>query len=111
MPRPRGGPRMYKRPGRAVWYAALDRDRQHISLHTEDEEQARVNFAELIDRATDQGSAPKKGQLGAVFVECTKRARVNHSRQYAYNIGIRLVHVSKWLEAQSPPVVVCDKVT
>ena len=100
---------MYQRPGQRVWYAFLDRDHRHISLRTEDEEQARINLADLIHRRAAEGAAPKKGELGAVFVECAKRAKVNNAPKYAYDLNLKLEHIAGWLESQQ--VARPDRVT
>lgn len=101
MPKPKGGPRIYQRPGRRVWYAYLDRDHQHISLHTEDYEQAKINLADLIHRRAAEGPAAKAGELGAVFVECARRAQVNHAGSYADDLARRLEHLIKWIAGQN----------
>jgi integrase len=100
---------MYRRPGRLGWYASLDRSTRHISLDTDDEEQAKINLADLIHRRAAEGVAPKKGELGVVFVECAKRAKVNHTFEYADDVCRRLEHLDKWMLANG--VVRPDKVT
>lgn len=109
MPRPRSGPRIYKRPGHNVWYAYIDRDHRHISLKTDDYDQAQLNLAALINRIAAEGPTAKKGELGAVFVECAKRATVNHTKQYADDISVRLEHIALWLASRG--VNRPDKVT
>lgn len=91
---------MYRRPGRDGWYASFDRATRHISLNTDDEEQARVNLADLISQRAAQGTAPKKGELGTLFVECATRAKVNHTTSYAGDIARRLDRLLAWFEAK-----------
>lgn len=91
---------MYRRPGRQTWYAFLDHDNKNISLQTDDEEQARINLADLIHKRAAQGAAPKKGELGALFVECARRAQVNHTPKYAYDLNLKFELIAEWLESQ-----------
>jgi len=100
---------MYRRPGKSDWYASFNRTERHISLGTDDEEQAKINLADLIHRRSAEGSAPKKGELGAVFVECAKRAKVNHTFEYADDVNRRLEHLDRWMTANQ--VVRPDRVT
>jgi len=91
---------MYRRPGRKGWYCSFSRDERHISLETDDEEQARVNLADIIHRRAAQGAAPKQGELGKVFVRCAERAQTNHTKKYAYDLNLRLSHIAEWLVRQ-----------
>ncbi len=100
MPPARRGPHKYKRAGKRGFYAYLDRDTKNISLRTEDEQQADINLLQLVSERAIEGPAPKKGELGALFVECARRARVNHTRKYAYDLNLRLNHILGWLEKQ-----------
>lgn len=108
MPKQRG-PRIYRRPGHKVFYAYVDRKHRHISLKTDDYDQAAINLAELINRLAAEGPAAKKGELGDVFYECAQRATVNHSKSYARDVSTRLEHVDRWLLAKS--IVRPDRVT
>lgn len=99
MPRPKRGPHIYRRPGSDLYYAYLDRVNRHISLKTDDEEQARINFGDLLHRRAAQIAAPKKGELGGIFVECAKRAKVNHTPAYAADVNLRLSRLDRWLDA------------
>ncbi len=109
MPRPKSGPRMYRRPGRKTWYAFLSHEHKNISLGTEDADQARINLADLIHQRAAQGAAPKKGQLGTLFVEAARRAQVNHTHKYAYDLNLRWEFIAGWLESQG--VTSPDRVT
>ena len=100
---------MYRRPGREGWYASFNRAERHISLNTDDEEQARVNLADLINRRAVEGTAPKKGELGSLFVECATRAKVNHATSYADDVSRRLERLAAWLESKQ--ITRPDKVT
>lgn len=92
---------MYKRPGRRIWYAFLDREHKHISLATADEEQARLNLAELINTRSAQGNAPKKGELSQAILETARRAKVNHTQKHAYDLNLRLDKITAWLEQKN----------
>jgi site-specific recombinase XerD len=100
MPRRSEGPYIYQRPGRRGWYAYLSRDERHISLETDDEDQARLAFADLLQRRAASGDAPAKGELGPIFVACAHRARTNHAQKYAYDLNLKLTALLVWLEGQ-----------
>lgn len=68
MPRPRKPPRIYKRPGRRVWYASLGRNQRNISMKTEDEREAQARLLELVrdPPPTKEDSAYRKLRQGPV---------------------------------------------
>lgn len=100
MPRPRSGPRKYRRPGKWGWYAFLDHANKNISLKTDDEEEANLRLADLIHDRAAQGHARTKGRLGQVIVTCAERARINHGRKYAYDLNLKLTRIAAWLEGR-----------
>lgn len=100
MPRPKRSPYFYRRPGSDLYYAYLDRLNRHISLKTTDEEQARINFADLLHRRAAEGPQTRKGELGDVFVTAAERARVNNTKSHARAFAVRLEHLALWLDKQ-----------
>ena len=109
MPRHRSGPRIYRRAGYKGWYAYVDRKHRHISLKTDDYDQAAINLADLINRIAAESPAAKKGELGDVFFECAQRATVNHTKSYARDVSTKLEHIDRWLLAKG--VIRPDRVT
>lgn len=100
MPRPRSGPRIYRRPGKWGFYAFLDHGRKHISLKTDDEDEAGLRLADLIHERAAQGYAEKKGELARVILTCAERANVNHSTKYAYDLNLKLSRIAAWLDGR-----------
>ncbi len=88
---------MYRRPGRKGWFASFNRDERNIPLGTDDEEDARLALADLIQRRAAEGPAAAQGELGALFLEVAKRARTNHSQKYAYDLNLKLSALLVWL--------------
>jgi integrase len=100
---------MYRRPGRRIWYAFLDYKRKHISLETEDEGMAKEAFARLLDRRRVQELAPSEESLSSIFRITWERAKVNHTKQTAYGLHVKLAEVLEWLESKR--VVAARQVT
>ena len=99
MPRPRKGPRIYRRTGRPGWWAYLDRDHKDIPLGTEDEAEATDGLARLLrDRqpAGVPGVAPATEPLGKLFDECERRAEVESTPKTAYEVGLNLRRIARW---------------
>jgi len=100
MPRPRKGPRIYRRPGRSGWYAYLDREHKDISLETQDEGEATSRLAELLKahriRATTKADRP----IAESFAELLIRSKTNHTRKTTYEIGLNARRVLAWLEGR-----------
>ncbi len=87
---------MYRRPGRAGLWASFSRDERHIPLGTDDDEEGRLALADLIQRRATEGPASAEGELGALFLEVAKRARVNHAKKYAYDLNLKLTAILEW---------------
>lgn len=99
MPRPRKGPRIYRRPGRPGLWAYLDRDHKDISLHTEDEAEALAKLSQLVrdhQLAEVPGDGPAAEPLGHLFDECERRARVESTPKTAYELGLNLRRIARW---------------
>lgn len=99
MPRPRKGPRIYRRPGRPGWWAYLDRDHKDIPLGTEDEAEALAKLAQLV-RDHQLGGVPAveaaTEPLGKLFAECERRATVESTAKTAYELGLNLRRIARW---------------
>lgn len=97
MPRRKAGPRIYRRTGRPGLWASFSRDERHIPLGTDDDEEARLALADLIQRRAAKGPAPAEGELGELFLEVARRARTNHAPKYAYDLNLKLTALLVWL--------------
>lgn len=98
MPRPRKPARIYRREGRAGWYAYLDRDHANVSLGTEDEAEAHRRLAQLADDAR-RTPAASPGDLGldGLMTTLLERARTANTPKTAYEIGLNVERVIGWL--------------
>ncbi len=100
MPRRNSGPRMYRRPGRRVWYASFSDAEKHISLKTEDEGAARIEFAKLLERRRDLDLAPNEVPLAEIVRITRERADTNNTPKTAYEVHLNLRRVLAWLEGR-----------
>lgn len=91
---------MYQRPGRKVWYASLDHEHKHISLGTEDEATAKVEFAKLLERCRIRELAPTEESLVEIFAIARERAATNGTPKSAYERHLNLRRVLGWLDAR-----------
>lgn len=100
MPRPRSGPRMYRRKGRKVWYASLDDKHKHISLGTEDETEAGIEFARLLERSRVLQLAPSEVPLTEIFAEVRERSLTANTPKTIYGLHLNLRRILKFLEGR-----------
>ena len=91
---------MYKRPGRRVWYASLSDVEKHISLGTEDDAEARAEFAKLLERRRVRDLAPNEEALSKIFEMTQERADTNNTPKTAYGLGRDLLRILRWLEGR-----------
>ncbi len=105
MPKPRKGPHVYRRTGRLGLYAYIDRNHKDISLETQDEAEAHIRLAELLNtrglRAISEGRHP----VAAMFADYRERSKTNHTRKYAYETDLNGGRVLAWLEARNVQAV------
>lgn len=98
MPRPRKGAHIYRRPGRLGWYGYIDRENKDISLGTDDEAEAHVKLAALLERGGLRALAEGRKPLATLFDEYRERSRTNHTRKTAYENDLNGGRVLTWLE-------------
>lgn len=91
---------MYKRPGRAVWYASLSDTEKHISLKTEDEERAREAFAQLIAERGHRELEADERTLVELWKLTRERADTNNTTKTAYELHLNLRRVVTWCEGR-----------
>lgn len=101
MPRRKSGPRMYQRPGRRVWYCAFSDAEKHISLGTEDEGEAKIVFAQLLESRRIRELAPNEKDLTDLFAEARQRADTNNTAKTAYELHLNLRRILKWLDERN----------
>lgn len=89
---------MYKRPGRLIWYASLSDTQKHISLGTEDEEEAKVAFARLLERTRHLDLAPNEEPVAELVRLTRERGQTNNTDKTAYELHLNLRRVAAWLE-------------
>lgn len=98
MPRKKTGPRMYKRPGRRLWYCSFSDSEKHISLETEDEERAREAFAKkLADRGGHLELEADEKSIVELVEITRQRAATNNTEKTAYELHLNLRRIAKWL--------------
>ncbi len=97
MPRPRKPARIYRRKDRPGLWAYLSRDEPHVSLKTDDEEEAQRRLAELLKSRRIRSAAPAEGPLAAIFAGALVRSRTNNADKTAYERGLNGRRVLAWL--------------
>jgi integrase len=89
---------MYRRPGRKTWCYSLDDDHKHISLGTDDEEEASKRFGEILRERRATGLALAERTFAEIVKMTCERAKVNHSPKYAYDATLKLLAIQGWME-------------
>lgn len=89
---------MYRRPGRRVWYCSFSDSEKHISLGTEDEEEAREEFARRLEGRRHLDLAPGEKTLADLFSILRERAEQANTEKTAYELHLNLRRVLAWLE-------------
>jgi integrase len=98
MPRPRKPAHIYRRPGRAGWYAYLGREQKDIALGDVDEAEATRRLAELVSRRGVPVLAPADSVIADVFEICRARAVTGNTPKTVYGLHLNLARILRWLE-------------
>ncbi len=100
MPRPRKGPRIYRRPDRPGWWGAID-GKRHISLGEGTEAEA---LDALAAHARERGQPEEVAQGDAEIVWlirlCVERSRGANTQKTTYELALNLERVAIFLEAR-----------
>ncbi len=105
MPAPRKPAHVVRRKDRAGLWAYLGRGIGLVNLHTEDDAEAALGLATLL-QSRRLPEVPKGAHpIAAIFAECHRRAVTNHAKKTAYEIGLNLDRVLAWLSSREPPIV------
>lgn len=97
MPRPRKPAHVYRRKDRRGLYAYLSRAEPHVSLQTDDEEEAARRLAELLKSRRLQEAAAPEGPLAGLFGASLLRTQTNNADNTAYNRGRDGLRILAWL--------------
>jgi integrase len=89
---------MYRRAGRKVWYCSFSDTEKHISLGTEDEAEAREEFAQRLESRRHLELAPGEKSLTELVVTLRARAEKANTPKTAYELHLNLRRVLAWLE-------------
>jgi integrase/recombinase XerD len=90
---------MYRRPGRDGWWCSFSDREKHISLRTDDEAEARANFAEEIQKRQGRVDlASDERALVDLWETLRTRAQTNNTPKTAYELHLNVRRVLAWLE-------------
>jgi integrase len=109
MSRKRRGPHVYQRPGRAGFYAYVDRDTKDIALEAADEAQAIAALADLLQRRGVRAPRTASPALSDAFDKSHARSVVNHTKKTAYELFLNQRRLLRWFEARG--IQAADEVT
>jgi integrase len=98
MPRPRKPARIYRRRGRPGLVAYISRDEPNVALGTDDDDEAQVRLAAILQSRRLQAVDPGDRPLAEVFAEHHKRSKTNHARSTAYVQNLNRVRILAWLD-------------
>lgn len=105
MPAQRKSPHVLRRPGRDGLFAYLSRKERFVPLHTNDDTEAAIKLAALLDARRLREVDPDDRPIAELFAEHFRRSKTGHTKKTNYEQARNGRRVLRWLESRGIPSI------